>query len=210
MGGCWQAEHRRGLFEHHNVIAGGAYMAELPEGLAFARSWDWAYSDDEGADATASVKGALHSEPIQGAEDLTRDTLYLVDATTARLSGLAKKRHVRGVALRDSVEVTQYFEQEPAAGKELSEDYRLEVFAGMDAHARRPQGDKTVRAKRWLALTETTPARVILVRNPDGTVPDWHHDVLDQLAHFPDRPRDLIDAISQLYSALKSKVWATW
>ncbi len=201
LGGNWNATRLDGMFKHHTIDPRGIAPELLPEGLDFrCRYWDLANTEpherNKDPDHTASVRGALHVDSDG------KETLYLRDMRRARLAGAAKKAWMRSVAEADSYEVEQAIEQEGgSSGSEVVEDYQLIVFAGFHCTFDRPTGSKSVRAQRWLALAET--ARVILVQDEPGRV-SWAAVFLAELATFPHAKRDQVDAVSGVYSKLKT------
>ena len=200
LGGNWRVDNTGGLFEKHRIGRSTAVRIEqVPRGK-LGRYWDLADTTptkkNPSPDSTASAKGMLHTDQ-HGQEHL-----YLFDVTVDQIHGAAKREMMQRLAEEDGVEVAIGIEQEPgSSGKEVARDYRLVHLQGFHVITDPPVGDKVTRATRWLAMAEHGNVHVVLT--PDGKLPGWFTALEASLSGFPNKPRDIVDAISGLYSMLK-------
>jgi phage terminase large subunit-like protein len=207
--GNWLATRQGDFFKHHRIGLYTCKPSELPEAQS-VRYWDLADSEPTekrpDPDDTASAKGRMTS--TADADGVICRTLYLEDMTFDELQGDAKRVKMRRVAKADGAHIPIAIEQEPGgSGKELAHDYRNKYLAGYAVILDIPKGSKTVRAQRWLPIAEGGEAgRVVIVTDEDGNMPPWFDQLVAQLAAFPGKPRDGIDAISGLYNILTGKM----
>jgi phage terminase large subunit-like protein len=206
LGGNWKIRQIKGLFEYHTIDPQGILPSLVPEGLRRVRYWDLAdtepHEKNKNPDETSSCLASLHV-------DAEGETFYIFDSTAVQIEGAAKRAHMRHLAQGDGFGVEIHLEQEGgSSGKEVMRDYKTTHLAGYNVHSDRPTGSKSVRAGRWKPLAES--GRVVLVRNEDGTRPEWFDAFISQLESFDGttdegKKRDRVDSASGAYAVLKRR-----
>ena len=205
LGGNWKVTRQGDFFRRHRVGLYTCKPSELPD-VPCLRYWDMADSEPTeqrtDPDNTASARGRMTSHVDE--DGIVYRVLYIEDMTFDVLQGDAKRVKIRMVAQHDGGEVWIALEQEPgASGKEIARDYRNKYLAGFAVSVDVPKGSKATRAQRWLPIAEGGEAgRIVIVTDEDGNMPVWFEQLLAQLAAFPGKPRDGIDAISGLFKML--------
>ena len=159
-----------------------------PASKNVVRSWDLAASDGPKADRTAGVKMAQ-----VGHGDDRR--WYILDIVKGRMRPQERNQVIKDTATLDGPTVMQLFEEERgSAGKSVSVQL-ISMIAPMPGKAKKPTGEKDVRAQGLEAQVEA--GNVYLVRAP------WNVAFLDEAAKFPvGRPDDQVDAAMQAFNWL--------
>lgn len=199
--GNWNVSHKDGMFKRARIDERGIYRHQLPQGLKWLRYWDLADTEpherNTDPDHTAGALCALYTD------DNGTQHLYIKDVARDRLHGSHKHQWMRSVATRDGTDTPQGIEQEGgSSGSEVASDYKTRHLAGWPVIMDRPTGSKQMRAARWLPLAEE--GHVHLVRNEDGSIPEWFGVFLGEVATFPNAKKDQIDAVSGAYALLSA------
>lgn len=164
-----------------------AVVDQLPNTLLKAvRAWDFAASEEDTADRSASVKMVMGPD----------STPYIIDARAFRANGGEVRVRLKRTAQTDGVRCKVRIPQDPGqAGKDQAESYVREL-AGYPVVVARPTGSKEVRAGPFIA--QLSIGAIKILRGP------WNDDYFDELCAFPSPGAhdDLVDATSDAFSEL--------
>lgn len=188
--GNWDAEYEGGMFKEGNfkVIS----LNEVPRGMRLVRYWDMAGTEpsptNKDPDWTAGALVGMNE----------RRQLYILDMVHFQGSPYENEEIIRATAIRDGVGVEVFLEQEPgSAGKHTVYNYMNEILKGYTTGGDRPDGDKTIRAKPWCALSER--GMVFVVKG------DWNRAFFNEATAFPFAKKDQVDAVSGGYKIISGR-----
>ena len=187
--GNWDANYSSGMFQRQWF----PIISEVPAGMKYIRSWDFASTVETGnndPDWTVGAKMAVKD-----------GRFYVTDVKRARLSPLGVEQLVAQTAALDGRGVGIWIEQEGgSSGVDVADHYLRHVLLGYTVHFERPTGDKIARAKPYSAAAEA--GNVLLLNG------SWIEPYLDELSMFPIVPHDdQVDASSQAHKVLSFPVY---
>lgn len=202
------------LYQGRPVRKGGNYCnvddlvicdrEEVPAELHWSRFWDLATTEDQTADYTASVRGAMGPPlnwrpkdlPDGGKEPMPLNTFYLADMIRGQWEWPKSRERIKTTATFEKITVGI----EAVSGfKTAFQNVREVLPPHIPLREIGVSKDKLTRALGWIAMVEAKS--VVLVRG------DWIPDFKSELEAFPSGAHDdMVDAVSGVYGMVAEPV----
>lgn len=164
----------------------------LPQVMSKVRSWDIAYTKDDG-DYTVGILWGIDRN----------NSLYILDMVRDRWAPEEMEANVRRTAELDGHDVPIFLPEDPAAGKSMTYHWAkaLMGYTFTAIPVRSSSGNKTARATPMASSINNGIVALI-----DAS---WNQDLLEEFKSFPRGHDDIVDAASMGYSQIALNVGNT-